>query len=56
MSEEPNLPQDGIAAVGTATSLGLCAQAREALSVAQGYGQKDFSAVLQLMRGRLSDL
>ncbi len=56
MSKGPKLPQEAVAEVGAAVSSGIQAQALSALFAPQRYGQKDLSAVLQLMRGRLSDL
>jgi len=56
MSKDLKLAQEAAAKAGAATPMGAQAQALYALFEAQGYGQKDFSAVLQLMRGRLSDL
>ncbi len=56
MSKDLKLAQDAAAKSGAATPLGAQAQALYALFEAQGYGQKDFSAILQLMRGRMADL
>ncbi len=56
MSKDLKLAQEAAAKAGAATPMGAQAQALYALFEAQGYGQKDFSAVLQLMRGRLADL
>jgi 3-hydroxyisobutyrate dehydrogenase len=56
MSKDLKLAQEAAAKAGAATPLGAQAQALYALFEAQGYGQKDFSAILQLMRGRLADL
>jgi 3-hydroxyisobutyrate dehydrogenase len=56
MSKDLKLAQDAAAKAGAATPLGSQAQALYALFETLGYGQKDFSAVLQLMRGRLADL
>jgi 3-hydroxyisobutyrate dehydrogenase len=56
MSKDLKLAQEAAARCGAATPMGAQAQALYALFEAQGYGQKDFSAVLQLMRGRLADL
>jgi 3-hydroxyisobutyrate dehydrogenase len=56
MSKDLKLAQDAAAKVGATTPLGSEAQAMYALFESLGYGQKDFSAVLQLMRGRLADL
>jgi 3-hydroxyisobutyrate dehydrogenase len=56
MSKDLKLAQEAAAKAGAATPMGAQAQALYALFEGQGYGQKDFSAVLQLMRGRLGDL
>jgi 3-hydroxyisobutyrate dehydrogenase len=56
MSKDLKLAQEAAAKAGATTPLGSEAQAIYALFEALGYGQKDFSAVLQLMRGRLADL
>ena len=56
LSKDLKLAQDAAAKAGAATPLGSEAQAMYALFETLGYGQKDFSAVLQLMRGRLADL
>jgi 3-hydroxyisobutyrate dehydrogenase len=56
MSKDLKLAQEAAAKAGATTPLGAEAQALYALFEALGYGQKDFSAVLQLMRGRLADL
>jgi 3-hydroxyisobutyrate dehydrogenase len=56
MSKDLKLAQKAAAKAGAATPLGSQAQAMYALFETLGYGQKDFSAVLQLMRGRLADL
>ena len=56
MSKDLKLAQEAAAKAGAATPLGSQAQALYALFESLGYGQKDFSAVLQLMRGRLADL
>ena len=56
MSKDLKLAQEAAAKAGAATPLGAQAQALYALFETLGYGQKDFSAVLQLMRGRLADL
>ena len=56
MSKDLKLAQEAAAKSGAATPLGAQAQALYALFEGQGYGQKDFSAILQLMRGRLGDL
>ncbi len=56
MSKDLKLAQEAAARSGAATPMGAQAQALYALFEAQGYGQKDFSAVLQMMRGALKDL
>jgi 3-hydroxyisobutyrate dehydrogenase len=56
MSKDLKLAQEAAAKAGAVTPLGSEAQALYALFEALGYGQKDFSAVLQMMRGRLADL
>ncbi len=56
MSKDLKLAQEAAAKVGAATPLGAQAQALYALFEGLGYGQKDFSAVLQLLRGRLAEL
>jgi 3-hydroxyisobutyrate dehydrogenase len=56
MSKDLKLSQEAAARAGAATPLGAQAQALYALFDGLGYGQKDFSAVLQLMRGRLAEL
>ena len=56
MLKDLKLAQEAAARSGAATPLGAQAEALYALFDGLGYGQKDFSAVLQLMRGRLSEL
>ncbi|HWE98496.1 MAG TPA: 3-hydroxyisobutyrate dehydrogenase [Caulobacteraceae bacterium] len=56
MSKDLKLAQDAAAKAGAATPMGAQAQALYALFEGLGYGQKDFSAVLQMMRGRLGEL
>lgn len=56
MLKDLKLAQEAAARSGAATPLGAQAEALYALFDRLGYGQKDFSAVLQLMRGRLSEL
>lgn len=56
MSKDLKLAQEAAAKAGATTPLGSEAQAIYALFEGLGYGQKDFSAVLQMMRGRLSEL
>ena len=56
MLKDLKLAQEAAAKSGAATPMGAQAQALYALFDGLGYGQKDFSAVLQLMRGRLAEL
>jgi 3-hydroxyisobutyrate dehydrogenase len=56
MLKDLKLAQAAAAHSGAATPLGAQAEALYALFDGLGYGQKDFSAVLQMMRGRLSEL
>ena len=56
MSKDLKLAQEAASRAGATTPLGAQAQALYALFEGLGYGQKDFSAVLQLMRGRLGEL
>jgi 3-hydroxyisobutyrate dehydrogenase len=56
MLKDLKLAQEAAAASGASTPLGAQAEALYALFDRLGYGRKDFSAVLQLLRGRLDDL
>ena len=56
MLKDLKLAQEAAAKAGAATPLGAQAEALYALFERLGYGRKDFSAVLQLMRGRLDEL
>jgi 3-hydroxyisobutyrate dehydrogenase len=56
MLKDLKLAQEAAAKSGAATPLGAQAEATYALFERLGYGRKDFSAVLQLMRGRLDEL
>jgi len=56
MLKDLKLAQEAAAKNGAATPMGAQAEALYALFDGLGYGQKDFSAVLQLMRGRLAEL
>ena len=56
MSKDLKLAQQAAAKVGASTPLGAQAQATYALFEGLGYGHKDFSALLHLLRGRLEDL
>jgi 3-hydroxyisobutyrate dehydrogenase len=56
MLKDLKLAQAAAADSGAATPMGAQAEALYALFDRLGYGRKDFSAVLQLMRGRLDQL
>ena len=56
MLKDLKLAQEAAANCGATTPMGAQAEALYALFDRLGYGQKDFSAVLQLMRGRLDEL
>ena len=56
MLKDLKLAQEAAAKVGAATPLGGQAQALYALFDGLGFGQKDVSAILQLVRGRLDCL
>jgi 3-hydroxyisobutyrate dehydrogenase len=56
MLKDLKLAQEAAAKAGAATPLGAQAEAMYALFDRLGFGGKDFSAVLQLMRGRLDEL
>jgi 3-hydroxyisobutyrate dehydrogenase len=56
MLKDLKLAQEAAAQSGATTPLGAQAEALYALFDRLGYGQKDFSAVLQLLRGRLDQL
>jgi 3-hydroxyisobutyrate dehydrogenase len=56
MAKDLRLAQEAALQSGAATPLGAQALALYALFEGLGYGQRDFSAVLQLLRGRLADL
>ena len=56
MLKDLKLAQTAAAAAGAATPMGAEAQALYALFDGLGHGGKDFSAVIQLFRGRLSNL
>jgi len=56
MLKDLKLAQEAAARAGGATPLGALAEAQYALFERLGYGAKDFSAVLQLLRGRLDAL
>lgn len=56
MLKDLKLAQGAAAQVGASTPMGAQAEALYALFAANGFGGKDFSAVIQLLRGRLSEL
>ncbi|HEX6860462.1 MAG TPA: 3-hydroxyisobutyrate dehydrogenase [Caulobacteraceae bacterium] len=56
MLKDLKLAQEAAARSGATTPMGANAEALYALFDTLGYGQKDFSAVLQLMRGKLDEL
>jgi 3-hydroxyisobutyrate dehydrogenase len=56
MLKDLKLAQAAAAASGASTPLGAQAEALYALFDGLGHGRRDFSAVLQLLRGRLGDL
>ncbi len=56
MLKDLKLAQAAAADAGAATPMGAQAEALYALFDRLGYGRKDFSAVLQLMRGKLEEL
>jgi len=56
MLKDLKLAQEAAAKSGAATPLGAQAEATYALFDRLGYGRKDFSAVLQLLRGQLDEL
>jgi 3-hydroxyisobutyrate dehydrogenase len=56
MLKDLKLAQDAAAKAGAATPMGAQAEALYALFDRLGYGGKDFSAVLQMLRGNLSAL
>ena len=56
MLKDLKLAQEAAAKSGATTPMGAQAEALYAMFDGLGYGGRDFSAVLQLMRGRLSDL
>lgn len=56
MLKDLKLAQAAAAGCGAATPMGAQAEALYALFDGLGYGRKDFSAVLQLMRGKLGEL
>jgi 3-hydroxyisobutyrate dehydrogenase len=56
MSKDLKLAQEAAAKAGAATPMGAQAQGLYALFEGLGYGNRDFSAILQMMRGALADL
>jgi 3-hydroxyisobutyrate dehydrogenase len=56
MLKDLTLAQQAAAGAGAATPLGAEAAALYRLFDTLGYGDRDFSSMLQLMRGRLQDL
>jgi 3-hydroxyisobutyrate dehydrogenase len=56
MLKDLKLAQEAAAKAGAATPLGAQAEALYALFDRLGYAQKDFSAVIKLLSGRLADL
>ena len=56
MLKDLKLAQEAAAKAGASTPMGAQAEALYALFNGLGYGQKDFSAVLQLLRGKLDEL
>jgi 3-hydroxyisobutyrate dehydrogenase len=56
MLKDLKLAQDAAAKAGAATPLGAQAEALYALFNGLGYGGKDFSAMVQMLRGRLDTL
>lgn len=56
MLKDLKLAQEAAARAGASAPMGAQAEALYALFAANGYGDKDFSAILQLLRGRLAEL
>jgi 3-hydroxyisobutyrate dehydrogenase len=56
MLKDLKLAQDAAAKSGASTPLGASAEALYALLDRQGHGGKDFSSMLQFLRGKLSEL
>ena len=56
MLKDLKLAQDAAAKAGASTPMGAQAEAMFALFERQGYGGKDFSAVLQMLRGQMQTL
>jgi len=56
MLKDLKLAQEAAARAGASTPMGAQAEALYALFDGLGYGGKDFSAMLQMFRGRLDEL
>ncbi|MNT41666.1 hypothetical protein D3C72_1780350 [compost metagenome] len=56
MLKDLKLAQDAAAKAGATTPLGAQAEALYSLFNGLGYGGKDFSAMVQMLRGRLDTL
>jgi 3-hydroxyisobutyrate dehydrogenase len=56
MLKDLKLAQEAAAHAGAATPMGAEAEALYALFAAQGFAHKDFSAIIQLLRGRTAEL
>jgi 3-hydroxyisobutyrate dehydrogenase len=56
MLKDLKLAQDAAAKAGASTPMGAQAEALYALLDANGFGGKDFSAMIQMLRGRLGEL
>jgi 3-hydroxyisobutyrate dehydrogenase len=56
MLKDLKLAQEAAAGAGASTPLGAQAEALYALFAGQGYANKDFSAFIQLLRGRVNEL
>jgi 3-hydroxyisobutyrate dehydrogenase len=56
MLKDLKLAQDAAAKAGASTPMGAQAEALFALLDANGFGAKDFSAIIQMLRGRMADL
>jgi 3-hydroxyisobutyrate dehydrogenase len=56
MLKDLKLAQEAAAKAGASTPMGAQAEALYALFERQGFGGKDFSAVIEMLRGRMADL
>ena len=56
MLKDLRLAQEAAARAGASTPMGAQAEALYALFDANGFGGKDFSAIIELLRGRVADL